>query len=211
MEKPNRPKIILTDVDGCCVDWNTAFEKFAISKGYKRIPDTDQHYNLGLRFDAPSNNTMRKLVIEFNDSAEIATLEALPGAVKYVEKLVKEGFRFIAITSLSDNPVALKYRTENLHNLFGDVFDEIICLKVGSAKGHVLERWADSKLFWIEDHFVNAEAGYEVGLKPILVNTPYNAHFQTDLFSRTSMSNPWREIYSWILFDYGYASMESFQ
>jgi len=207
----NKPKLILTDVDGVLCNWNDAFEKFAISKGFARLPNTDQHYNLGMRFDAPSNNTMHKLVVEFNDSAEIATLEALPGAVKYVEKLVKEGFRFIAITSLSDAPEALKYRTQNLHNLFGNVFDEIICLKIGSAKGHVLERWADSGLFWIEDHFMNAEAGYEVGLKPILVDTPYNAHFKTDLFSRTSMRDPWREIHSWVLFHYGYATMESFQ
>lgn len=205
-----RQKLILTDVDGCLVDWNTAFEKFAISKGLKRLEATDHHYNLGLRFDA-THEVMRGLVEEFNDSEHIATLEPLPGAVEYVSKLVKEGFRFVAITSLSDAPCALKYRTENLHSIFGDVFDEIICLQIGSAKGHVLERWADSGFFWLEDHFSNAEAGYEVGLKTILVSAPYNAHYRTDLFCRTSMKNPWRDIYSWIMFEYGYDTMESFQ
>jgi len=188
-----KEKLILTDVDGCLLEWNDAFESYMVDAGYKRIPNTDHHYNLSWRFDA-SFEVVRKMVVQFNECQDIAHLHPLPGAVATVNRLVEHGFRFVCITSLSDAPEAKQYRTHNLINEFGNVFDDIICLPVGASKSHILENWGGTGLFWLEDHFTNAEAGHEVGLQPILFETAYNSHLTTDLFPRTSLHTPWADV-----------------
>jgi len=197
-----KEKLILTDCDGVLLEWNTAFEAYMVDAGYERIPNTDQHYNLSWRFDATFEQ-VRELVTQFNESPDISQLHPLPGAKETVDRLHKLGFRFICITSLSDDPMAKQYRTHNLMHEFGNVFDDLICLPVGESKGHILEKWGGSGLFWLEDHFMNAEAGHEVGLKPILFGTTYNAHLQTDLFPRANISSPWTDVENIILEEYG--------
>ena len=198
----NKERLILTDADGCLLDWNTAFEEFAKSYGYERVPGTDYSYNLGVRFGTDPRD-IRNLVNEFNNSEEIARLKPIRGAKERIDYFVKHGFRFVVITNLSDRPEAEEYRTQNLIKNFGDIFDEIICLRPGSDKSYVLLRWEGSGLFWIEDHFKNAEAGYEVGLQSILIGTPYNRHFSTDLFPVTNEADPWLDIKYFIGSEYG--------
>jgi hypothetical protein len=55
-------------------------------------------------------------------------------------------------------------------------------------------QWADTGYFWIEDHMRQAEAGHEAGLRPLLINHPYNHHYGTDLFPKVSFETPWAEI-----------------
>ncbi len=197
-----KEKLILTDVDGCLVDWNRPFEEFAKLRGYERVSGTDHSYNLGVRFGTDPRN-IRKLVNEFNNSEIIAHLNPIRGAKEKIDYFVRNGFRFVAITNLSDQPKAEEYRTQNLVKNFGDIFDDIICLKPGSDKTYALLRWEGTGLFWIEDHFKNAEAGYEVGLRSILIGTPYNRHFRTDLFPITNEVDPWLDIKYFIGSEYG--------
>lgn len=194
-------KIIISDCDGCLVNWNHAFEAFMFSKGYNRIPGTEHEYNLSSRFGISSKEAFSR-VTEFNESEVISNLEPLSDSVEYVKKLANLGFEFIIVTSISESPRAKLHRTLNLTNLFGNIFKEIVCLKSGSNKYNELARWQDSKYFWIEDHMRQAEAGHEVGLRPILVDQPYNKHYQTDLFPRVSLETPWEEIYNIVCRDY---------
>ena len=197
----NKDKIILTDADGVLVNWNDGFDKFMSSKGFTRIPNTDKDYAISARYGV-SNHQGMEFVKEFNESRKIADLEAFADSVEYVIKLANRGFRFIVVTSLSDHPDAHEYRTTNLHNLFGDVFDEINCITMGANKAEILTRWIDSEYFWIEDHMRQAEAGHEAGLKPILISHPYNDHYQNDLFPKVSFKSPWEDIYKMVCDEY---------
>lgn len=188
-----KERLILSDVDGVMLDWETQFTEYAIAKGCTPVPDTNHYYNLGKRFEE-SWDVLHDLMVEFNRSDVIANMPPLPGAVEGMKELTDLGFRFIAITSISDEPICKEYRTQNLHDLFGDVFDEIICLEQMNNKEHTLNRWADSGLFWLEDHFTNATVGYELGLNTLLFNTHTNEKYHTDLFPRTTQLNQWQDI-----------------
>ena len=83
------------------------------------------------------------------------------------------------------------------------MFEEIVCLNMGANKYEELTRWRDSGLFWIEDHPEQAEAGYKAGLKPLLINHPYNAEYKTDAFPFVSFANPWKDIYETVCKEYG--------
>jgi len=188
-------KRILTDCDGVLLKWEDGFDSFMISKGLERRAGTEADYSMALRYGVSTRET-QDYIREYNESDAMASLEPFADSVEYVAKLAALGFRFTAVTSMSDHPDSKVYRTQNLQNLFGNVFDEVVCLEMGASKANVLMQWADSKLFWIEDHMRQAEAGHEAGLRTVLINHPYNTHYKTDLFPTVSYEKPWEEIYN---------------
>jgi len=196
-----KEKIILTDADGCLINWNKGFDKFMLSRGFPRVFNSDSDYSIALRHGISVHQALES-VKEFNNSRFIEKLEPFADSVEYVLKLANHGFKFIVVTSISSHPDAHEYRTINLHDLFGDVFEEINCIEMGASKANILTRWADTEYFWIEDHMRQAEAGFEVGLKSILISHPYNSHYTTDLFPTVSYETPWEEIYNIICKDY---------
>jgi len=195
-----KPRIVLTDVDGTIIDWIQGFKSFMHSKGLEEIPGTEHKYYLNKRYPISFEEALVH-VTEFNESKYLADLQPMKKSVEFIKKLnEKHRFRFVAITSVGDHPNTLYYRKQNLEKHFGQVFNEIRCLTLTTSKFYELSRWANSDLFWIEDHFRQAEAGYEVGLKSILMNDPTNEQFETTLFPRV---NDWEEIYHMICDDYG--------
>jgi FMN phosphatase YigB (HAD superfamily) len=195
-------KRILTDCDGVLLKWEDGFDAFMLSKGFVRRAGTEADYSMALRYGVTTRQT-QEFIKEYNESDAMATLKPFADSIEYVAKLADMGFRFTAVTSMSDHPDAKTYRTQNLKTLFGDVFDEVVCLEMGASKANVLMRWADSKLFWIEDHMRQAEAGHEAGLRTVLINHPYNTHYTTDLFPKVSFETPWKEIYNLVREVYG--------
>lgn len=194
-------KIILTDADGVLLDWLGGFNDYMVEHGYSQKPGTSHMYELEVRFGISRDEIIQR-IHDFNESDRIAHLEAFEDSVEYVTKLVSEGYKFVCVTSVSENPETKVYREQNLRKLFGSAFIEVICLAVGQDKQAVLNDIAGgSKLYWIEDHFKNAEAGHEAGLTSILIDNDYNSHFQTDLFTRVGRENPWKEIYEIVTAD----------
>lgn len=196
-------RVILTDADGCLVNWNKGFIKFMEEKGLPQIPNTDHEYSISTRHNISTTRAM-ELVKEFNEGPHIEFLEPFADSVKYVNKLAQLGFRFIVVTSISSHPDAKIRRTKNLQNLFGNVFDDVHCIEQGASKANILLTWADTGYFWIEDHMRQAEAGHEAGLRTILINHPYNSHYKTDLFPSVSYTTPWKEIYEKICTEYNF-------
>lgn len=194
-------KIILVDCDGVLLNWEDGFDQYVKSKGHNRMPGTEAEYSMAVRYNI-STATSLSYIKEYNESEAMANLAPFADSVEYVTKLANEGFKFIAVTSMSDHPEAKIRRAENLKKLFGDIFIEVVCLEMGASKANVLLRWADTKYFWIEDHQRQAEAGHEAGLRTILINHPYNSHYKTDLFPVVSYTTPWAEIYKLICESY---------
>lgn len=197
-----KQKIILTDADGVLVDWNTGFANWMASKGYPQRPNTETEYSMAIRHGITTHEA-HEFIKEFNESPAISDLKPFADSIPFVNKIAKLGFRFIVVTSISSHPNAKIHRTQNLKSLFGDVFDDIHCIEMGASKANILlENWADTGYFWIEDHMRQAEAGWEAGLKTVLINHPYNRHFVTDLFPRVSFESPWEEIFNMVRKEY---------
>lgn len=97
----------------------------------------------------------------------------------YIKRLHEEhGYRFHAITSLSLDPNAQKLREMNIHKLFGPTaFERIVCLDTGAHKDEALEEYEGTGCWWIEDKPENAEAGYRLGLKPLLLEHGHNMQY----------------------------------
>jgi len=205
MQLPNK-KIIVTDCDGCLLDWWSGFFDHMYELGYERLPNTDHDYTLRKKFSGNlSESQIIKIVKEYNSSDKFQNLQPHKDAKTYVKKLADLGFKFHVVSSFSDRPEDIEKRRKNLINVFGDCFEQIIGLSVDKSKQHALRsNYGDTEYLWIEDHFKNAEAGHEEGLRAILIDMPYNRQYNSSMIPRTSYENPWRDIYYVALKHYGH-------
>jgi FMN phosphatase YigB (HAD superfamily) len=183
-------KTILVDADGVLFNWEYAFNLYMEEHGFEQVKDGKLIYSIGERYNI-SNNQGHTMIKHFNESAMIGFLPPLRDAVEYVTKLADEGWTFICITSLSTNKYAQKLRRKNLDKLFGEgTFTEVICLATGANKDKVLQKFAGSNLWWIEDKVENAHAGTKVGLRSLVIEHGFNMN--DDSVRRVKN---WKEIY----------------
>lgn len=189
----NSNQLILVDCDGVLLNWEYAFAIWMESHGFESVPGGELNYDIGERYNI-SHEQGRKLIKMFNESAAIGFLPPLRDAMYYVKRLHEEhGYVFHCITSLSTDPNAQKLRKMNLDKLFGDtVFEKIVCLPTGADKHEALEPYRDSGCWWIEDKPENAEVGYAVGLKSLIIEHGHNMHYYNE---HITIVKNWRDVY----------------
>jgi hypothetical protein len=188
--------IILVDADGVIVNWEHAFNCWMEEHGHHKVEGSQFKYDIGKRYNIDSE-TGKKLIKTFNESAAIGFLPPLRDAIHYVQKLHREhGYVFHCITSLSKDKNAQRLRKMNLEKLFGEtVFEEIVCLDTGADKTEALLPYKDSGYWWIEDLYKNAEAGQNLGLRPLLMLHGHNLDYQGNI----RPVKDWKEIYEIIV------------
>lgn len=184
--------IILTDCDGVLLDWEWAFRVWMTERGYEFQPEGKTEYLLHHHYKDTTKQEIKKLVKIFNESAAIGFLPALRDSTYYVKRLYEEyGYQFRVITSLSLDKNAKKLREMNLHKVFGDAIEEVICLDTGADKDQALAPYKDSKMWWIEDKPENADVGHNLGLRSILIEHGHNMHHLCNY----NLVKNWKEIY----------------
>jgi hypothetical protein len=185
-------KLILTDSDGVLTDWEWAFRVWMTEHGFEFNEAGKKSYYLTKHYDI-SENEVLKQVRMFNESAAIGFLPALRDATHYVKRLHEEhGYQFRVITSLSVDKNAQKLRVMNLKKLFGEAIEQVIFLDTNAPKDQVLLPYKDSGMYWFEDKPENADVGYSLGLRSMLVEHGFNMNHQC---SYPIVKN-WKEIYS---------------
>lgn len=192
-------KHIVVDADGCLLDWVSGFNAYMENLGYTFDKTKGHMYALDERFNLTAEEVM-PLITAYNNSEDMMRLHAIDGAINYVSQLKKLGYTFSVVTSLSDCPIAKCYRQINLMKLFGtDTFKEVVCLATGACKKEVLTNmFGGSGLFFIEDYPINAQVGFEAGLKPILIQQEYNLDFTTNNFPIVPNKDAWKSIFAHI-------------
>ena len=184
--------IILTDVDGCLLNWAQSYHWWMKRKGFKQVKPNE--YAMDKCYGIPREQS-RELCETFCESAAIGFLAPFRDAVKYVRKLNEEqGAVFHCITSMSNDPWACRLRDDNLKRVFGKgIFERCVYLECGADKNEELERYRDSDFVWVEDKPENANLGAEMGLNSFLIDHPYNVNSKLHP-SVTRIAN-WKELY----------------
>ena len=181
-------KLILSDVDGCILDWSDQFHRWMAYKGHQRQePDMPVYYQetqYGL-----SRMEARRQVSEFLGAAWMMGWPAYKDARQGVARLVEAGYRFHAITAIDDDPYVTQLRMMNLQDLFGkDAFVELTCVGFDADKTHALEPYRDSGFYWCEDKIENAVLGADMGLNSILLEHLYSKDFQDNRIKKVSIT-----------------------
>ena len=201
MQTSNR--IILTDVDGVLLEWEHHFTKWMLQrtlfdeKGaryhpYRLLPNKENTYEMAERFGLTVTE-IRKEIREFNRSAWMGTQRPMLESQTWVKLMAAEGWTFIPITSQTSDIPAQQLRKKRLGELFGDhVFTNYHILGTGADKDGALAEFHNTGLYWVEDKPKNAVAGLKYGLKPILIDHPYNQDFEHPDIIRVSN---WQDIH----------------
>ena len=188
-------KIILTDIDGVVFDWHTAFVRWMELQGYSSTGvihhDAEIHNEFGISLQEA---TVKRE--EFNASMACSVLEPMRESQRWINQLHQEGFHFVAITSLSDKPIAQYYRYLNLEDYFDtDVFVDVRCLPAGAPKLEAMMDFEDSGLIYIDDRISNLEDALKVGLKPVMMKHAYNIHYNNKQVPQVAN---WADIYKYV-------------
>lgn len=187
------PKTILVDADGVLLDWEYAFSVWMEQHGHVKQQGSEFIYDIGEQYGITKPQA-KQLIKIFNESAAIGFLPPLRDAMFYVKRLHEEhGYRFHCITSLSLDPNAGKLREMNLRKLFGKTaFESVVCLDTGADKTQALEPYRNTGFWWIEDKPENADVGYNLGLKSVLIEHGHNMNHECPY----PVVKNWREIYA---------------
>lgn len=188
-----KDRVILSDCDGCLLDWEWAFNIWMQEHGFAEVPGSKLSYEMCVRYDI-SKDQVTKLIRIFNESAAIGFLPALRDAIYYVKRLHEEhGYRFHCITSLSKDVNAQRLREMNLGKLFGPtVFERVICLDTGADKDQALAEYKGTGCVWIEDKIENALVGHDIGLRSMLIEHGHNFKYE---HPHIKLVKNWKEIY----------------
>jgi FMN phosphatase YigB (HAD superfamily) len=188
-----RNKIILTDCDGVCLDWEYAFDVWMREHGFNKQEGWQFKYDMGTRYGIEKDQ-VKKLIRIFNESAAIGFLPPLRDAMYYIKRLHEEhGYVFHAITSLSKDENAQELRRMNLRKLFGETaFEKFVFLDTGADKDEALEQYRGSGLYWIEDKKINCEVGHALGLKSILIEHGHSLDYN---HPEIPVVKNWKEVY----------------
>ena len=200
---PISNRIILTDVDGVLLEWEHHFTKWMLQKTlfdgqgvryhpYRLLPDKQNTYEMAERFGV-TKDEIRKHIREFNRSAWMGTQRPMSESQTWVKLLAAEGWTFIPITSQTSDIPAQQLRKRRLGELFGEhIFTNYHILGTGADKDSALAEFHNTGLYWVEDKPHNAVAGLKYGLKPILIDHPYNQDFEHPGILRVSN---WKDIH----------------
>jgi len=188
-------KIILTDIDGVVFDWHTAFVRWMELQGYSSTGvihhDAEIHNEFGISLQEA---TVKRE--EFNASMACSVLEPMRQSQTWIKKLHEEGYHFVAVTSLSDKPIAQYYRYLNIEDYFDtDVFVDVRCLPSGAPKREALIDFEDSGFVYIDDRISNLEDALQIGLKPIMMKHAYNIHYTN---KRVHQAANWADIHKYV-------------
>ena len=188
-------KVILVDCDGVLLDWEYSFDQWMKRHGYDIA--VDGPYQMKEKYGMPEKD-IKRLIRMFNESATIRKLPPLRDAIKYVKKLHEEhGYIFHCVTSLSNDQYAQHLRTKNLIEMFGpSVFEKYTYLDTGADKDEALSEYKDTQCYWVEDKIKNAEVGYDLGLRSLLVKHTHNEDYSN---SKIPVLKNWKEIYNTIV------------
>lgn len=186
-------KIIVTDVDGVLLDWETSFRIWMKHQGHEPKSGYKFIYNVAKQYDF-DKDTGSHWVRMFNQSAAIGFLPPLRDAQEIIKLLHKNyGYKFVVCTSLSNDVAAQELRTQNLKKLFGDVFEEFVYLDTGADKDEALYTLGKKYRYsyWVEDKVENAHVGAKVDFEPIVMEHGHNMKEEHPYF----VAKNWEDIY----------------
>jgi hypothetical protein len=171
-------KLILVDCDDVLLDWLSGFRDFCSHALGRKIEGFPGEWKMHSWLEIEPDD-VKRLILEFNDGApEFGALPPTNNAENVIPALAADGWRFLVVTSCSASRKVVELRRRNLAAVFGDVFEDVVCLDLGTPKTDVLSTLPPS--WWVEDNYRNACDGASVGHRPVMLRKKHNADFEAD-------------------------------
>ena len=110
-----------------------------------------------------------------------------------LNKLSSEGWEVHGCTAMGHDPYAIALRKQNLEMHFPNVFKRLDTVGFDVPKADWLAQYRGHKCVWVEDKWVNARAGADIGLETYLMKQSYNSMHD---YKGVEKVDNWTQIYS---------------
>lgn len=189
-------KIILSDVDSICLDWQESFIRWiAEYTDHKTDKILADYYNVEDWLDI-STEDVTALIDTYNDSDYFANIKAYDDAVEVLPKLKADGWDFIAITAIPDLPNLYRSRKANLEKHFPGIFIDLVLVGYNISKFPELCKYDPT--FWVDDRFHHVKDGIAAGHRSFhLLRQPGSYSSDTSLDNNQNFERvlTWHDIY----------------
>lgn len=171
-------KAVILDCDEILLDHLGGFKLF-VEKYYDIKPEgTPVQYNLQDWLKCDSEKVM-ELIKNFNYfSYEFGLLKPVTLAVPALQRLVNNNpnVAFIVVTKSGTFGHGEVLRKVNLHNVFGDIFDDIIILEQYQSKRNAYNKLKNNFdiVTVVDDYLGNIDVAEELGLDAVVLDCPHN-------------------------------------
>lgn len=165
MTKP----IILTDVDGVALKWQSGLPYFLASNNMPTEVAleciVDEQFRPMTEIFGCNESVARMLMDEYNNSRYMRYLSAYNDALVHINQL-KHRFDFVAVTALGTKPGASINRIANLNTLFPSAFKEIAVVNHGESKTELYKeisaKYGNRLVCFVDDLAINLEHCHDV-------------------------------------------------
>lgn len=196
-------KVILTDIDGIVVKWQSGLPFFAAKHN---MPTdvmlemiVDERFRSMSEIFGCSEEFSETLMVEYNNSSFIRFLQGYDDALVVINRL-KQDYDFVAITALGNTPTASLNRVANLNTLFPSAFKETMVVDMGESKtGRYLEakkKYGDRIVCFIDDLAINLEDCHNVMSQTPLIHMIRGPRDAAQC--SVNVMNNWFDVENWL-------------
>lgn len=166
--------LLLTDCDGVLLRWSVNIPAFLTSMGIciehlKGYLHGNQMVPFDVLFPANSKEESMALMMQYNESEFMSQLPIMEPDSEHSLRRLHQHFDIAVITNISDKPNAAALRKKNLISVYGDIFDEIICLNPHSDKTEAIRQFVGMRevVLWVDDNIDHVKEGQRVGVPSV--------------------------------------------
>ena len=148
MNKSVEPKVLVLDVDGVLLKWESNLTFFALEngiqiKGVLKNYSRATHATFKELFGIHDNKMADALFNKYNLSSHGRYLSAFDDAVESIYKL-KGKYKLVILTSFGETVEHYTNRCKNLQAFYPNLFEEVICMKHGIPKSSMITNIIDN-------------------------------------------------------------------
>lgn len=177
---------VILDVDGCLLNWKAGFIDWMVKNSFFKSYNSwaEDSYSFTEYAQLPDGEPFppgleKPLMSLFNETHYIEKLSPIDGAIKTVRRFHEAGATIKVVTTFSDKYEAMRMREKNLIDVFGNVFQDIVCLPLRTSKFDFLSKQHPESYF-VDDLPQHIGDSIKAGIDPhhvFMVAQPYNQKF----------------------------------
>tara|TARA_R110001583_G_scaffold161109_1_gene313010 strand:- start:2822 stop:3493 length:672 start_codon:yes stop_codon:yes gene_type:complete len=164
----NKPKLLLSDLDGVYVDWAKGFVRYMASIGHIAPHSNPTVFSMVDIFPQLEKPWIH--IKDYQQSEFYSQIAPYAGAREAYQDMADAGIKIIAVSSCGLEAETVRMRTEFIEA--EGFFSDMILLDLGASKQGVLETFTDAA--FIDDQPHVAYEGLEAGHIALLKTMPYN-------------------------------------
>lgn len=184
-------KKIIVDIDDTSLNYaNGLFDFLGVDYPHGKEYGSISDYLIGEHNF--SSQKVWDVIAEFNESEGFRHLQPLNNSDEVLKALYDEGVKISVISSCGDSNITKEHRYYNLYKVFGNIFESVTMLPLGSRKTNALLKFIDREPILVEDTLTHYHDAIILGMDSYIVKGEMNA---TEVNDSINHFVDWNEFY----------------